>query len=168
MDEMKQIQRENGRLKMQLDLLKQKLYQVCLSHDYLTGKFRGLGMPMTASDTTMVQTTARIMKATSTEEVETIYNEAQKSLWETKFGSPTPKPAPKQNQDPVQKVFFFGSPMEGMDLTQDSIMGAIERMISELDKHIKGLENKENDFSIDDSDEPEDPMDKTDDLKPPF
>jgi cell division septum initiation protein DivIVA len=164
MDEMKQIQRENGRLKMQLDLLKRKLYQVCMSHDYLTGKFRGLGLPMTTSDTTMVQTTARIMKATSTEEVETIYNEAQKSLWETKFGSPTPK----QKQDPVQKVFFFGTPGEGLDLTHDSIRGAIEKMISELDKHIKGLENKENDFSIDDSDEPEDPMDKTDDLKPPF
>ena len=165
MDEITQIKRENGRLKMQLELLKQKLYQVCLSHDYIAGKFLGLGLPMTKNDSAMMEATSRIVKATSTEEVETIYNEMSRQLWKDKFGA---NPGLKPNKtDHVQKIFFFGDANEQTGLHQ-TIMDAIQNMINDIDKQIKSMESQDKGFSIDDSDEPEDPLDKTDDLKPPF
>lgn len=159
MDELKGLQRENGRLKMQLELLKQKLYQVCLSHDYIAGKFRGLGIPMTSSDTAMMEATSRIMKAMSTEEVETIYNEMSKRVWKEKF-----EPKPKKNSF-VEKIFFFPTEGQGSDGVHNSIMDALEKMITEMESQIRRIEREENGFH---DDEPEDPMDKTDDLKPPF
>jgi hypothetical protein len=162
MDELKGLQRENGRLKMQLELLKQKLYQVCLSHDYITGKFRSLGIPMTSGDNSMMEATGRIMKATSTEEVETIYNEMSKRLWKDKFES-----KPKKSGF-VEKVFFFPTEGESIDSVHGSIMDALQKMISELDAQISKMEGQDSGFSLDEREEPEDPMDRTDDLKPPF
>lgn len=151
MDEITQIKRENGRLKMQLELLKQKLYQVCLSHDHMAGKFRDLNVPMNSNDTAMMQATSRIMKATSTEEVETIYNEMSREMWKKKF-----QPKPKKSGF-VEKVFFF-SDLNDTENLNDSIMSALEKMIQDLDQQIKRIE----------SEETQENPDSEDDLKPPF
>lgn len=163
MEDNKSLQRENGRLKMQMELLKQKLYQVCLSHDYIAGKFRTLAIPMTGSDTAMMEATSRIMKATSTEEVETIYNEMSKRLWQDKF---QPKPKPKRSGF-VEKVFFFPTEGEGSESLHGSIMDALEKMIQELDEQIKRVQSGESDIADMGENDPD--ADRTsEDLRPPF
>lgn len=168
MDESLQLRRENGRLKMYLDLLQRKLYQVCLSHDHLAACLNRANVPMSFVDRTMMETTKQIMTARTSEEVETIQNDA------------TGKILGKNNSDKykkgvIKKMFFFGDSHEAKELGEE-LIAEIEKMIADIDEHIKNLSDQDKklyeeglvDNELDDRDLPEDPMDRNDDLKPPF
>jgi len=170
MDEINQLRRENGRLKMQLELLKQKIYQVCLSHDHMSVCLNRAGIPMTRTDKAMMEATTRIMKARTTEEVETIYSDMTGKIFSGAIDDTHKKSV-------IGKVFFFGNGkhLNEKDLGED-LISQIERMIADIDAQIKNLSPEDKELyekgmmepDIDDRDLPEDPMDRTDDLKPPF
>lgn len=166
MDEMKSTRRENARLKMQNEMLKQKLYQVCLSHDHLSVALNRANIPMSYTDKVMMETTKRIMVAITPEEIETIYSDSTAKMFS---GGLT-----KTKKPPfvVQKVFFFNK-------TQDigeNLIDQLNKMIADIDEQLKNLSAEDRDLyekgmsddQIDDRDLPEDPMDSNDDLKPPF
>jgi hypothetical protein len=166
MNELTKLNRENGRLKMRLDLLQRKLYQVCLSHDHLSACLNRANVPMSFVDRTMMQTTKKIMTAFTTEEVETIYNEASGII----LGKNNPNRSKKQI---IKQVFFFGD-HEKKDLGED-LIAEIEKMIADIDEQIKNLSDEDKKLYeqgleeeiLDDRDLPEDPLDEND-LKPPF
>jgi hypothetical protein len=166
MDEMKSTRRENSRLKMQNEMLKQKLYQVCLSHDHLSVALNRANIPMSYTDKVMMETTKRIMVAITPEEIETIYSDSAAKMFNGGLAK-TKKPP-----FGVQKVFFFNK-------TQDigeNLIDQLNKMIADIDEQLKNLSAEDRDLyekgmsddQIDDRDLPEDPMDSNDDLKPPF
>lgn len=153
------------RLEMQNKLLGQKLYQVCLSHDHLSVALQRAGVPMSNTDKTMMETTARIMKAKTPEEIETIYTESSNKIWKGSFST---EQQPKPNTG-VSEVFFFP-----FSTGKDDLISKIEQMISDIDSQIKGLSKEDQELyeqggqdDIDDQDLPENPEDRND-LQPPF
>ena len=150
---------------MQNSMLAQKLYQVCLSHDHLCATLRKNGTLPSKTDQVMMETTERVVAAKTTEEIETIYSEQSGKL----LGSSTPSSAP------ITKVFFFpkGTDISGKDLIEkiNKMIADIDAQIDEITKEGKGIFGDEFDKgmdAIDDQDLPEDDLDRTDDLKPPF
>jgi len=168
MDEITELRRENRRLKAQLDLLNRKIYQVCLSHDHLCASLNRARVPLSRSDISMMQATARIMKARSEEEIETIYSEQTAKL----LGASN---TDSHKKSVIQKVFLLGKHENYQGLGED-LIAQIEKMIQDIDQHLKSLSPEDQKLyeqgmaadDIDDRDLPEDPMDRTDDLKPPF
>jgi hypothetical protein len=166
MDELKELRRENARLKMQNAILSQKLYQVCLSHDHLSVSLNRANIPMSYTDKVMMETTKRIMTAISPEEIETIYTDSTAKMFTGGL--------PKINKpiSGVQKVFFFNQNSN----IGENLIDMLNKMIVDIDKQIKHLSAEDKELyekgmaedGLDDRDLPEDPMDRNDDLKPPF
>jgi hypothetical protein len=158
------LEKRLRRLEMQNRLLASKLYQVCLSHDHLSTTLQRAGIPMTNTDKCMMEATARIVKAKTPEEIETIYSESSSKIFKGNFTSEAPAKPTKT----VSEVFFF--PFAG----KDDLISKIEKMISDIDEQIKGMSREDQELyekgmadDVDDKDLPEDPDDVSD-LKPPF
>ena len=157
------------RLEMQNKLLASKLYQVCLSHDHLSVVLQRAGVAMTNTDTCMMEATARIIKAKTPEEIETIYSESTGKIF--KGGNIIKEAKPKPSKG-VNEVFFF--PWDGTTNMKDDLIDKIEQMIQDMNKQIQGMSEADKKLyeqgmtdDIDDQDIPEDPDDRTDTL-PPF
>jgi len=167
MDELKSLRRENARLKMQNSMLKQKLYQVCVSHDHMSVALNRANIPMSFTDKVMMDTTKRIMVAKSPEEIETIYSDSTAKLFVG--GTAKPKPSPLTG---FKKVYFFPKDQDA----GESLIDAINKMIADIDEQLKNLSADDKELyekgmaedDMDDRDLPEDPMDRNDDLRPPF
>ena len=156
------------RLEMQNKLLASKLYQVCLSHDHLSVVLQRAGVPMTNTDTCMMEATARIVKAKTPEEIETIYTESSSKVWKGKLKEHKPKP-----KTGVNEVFFFPY-TAGNTATDGDFLADLERLIADINQQIQDLSPKDKELyeqgmqdDTDDQDTPENPEDRTDTL-PPF
>jgi hypothetical protein len=170
MDEMKSLRRENARLKMQIDMLKQKLYQVCVSHDHMSVALNRANIPMSFTDRVMMETTKRIMVAKTPEEIETIYSDSTAKLFTNGL---TKKNTNSSSSLPwFKKVYFFPQKQDA----GESLIDAINKMIADINEQIGNLSDEDKklyetgmaDDGLDDFDLPEDPLDSNDDLKPPF
>lgn len=161
-----ELEKKVRRLEMQNSILKQKLYQVCLSHDHLSVALNRANIPMSYTDKVMMETTKRIMVASSPEEIETIYTDSTAKM----FTGGLPKA--KKPFSGVNKVFFFNQNNDA----GENLIEMLNRMIADIDEQIKNLSAEDKELyekgmaeeDMDDRDLPEDPMDRNDDLKPPF
>lgn len=160
-----EIEKRLRRLEMQNKILASKLYQVCLSHDHLSIALQRANVPMSNTDKCMMEATARIVKAKTPEEIETIYSESTKNIFKGKIVEAKPKKS-------VNEVFFF--PFQADSGDKGDFLADLERLISDINEQIKGLSPKDKELyeqgmedDIDDKDLPEDPDDRTDTL-PPF
>ena len=149
MDDITKIKRQNGRLKMQNQLLTQKLYQACISHDHLSIKLQNAKVEMSPHDMHMVEATSRIVKAMSVEEVETIYSEITQEIFKKKQQKRPPSP-PKTNKvvffddfADISELFGFVEPTKSKSTTDThkSLMDAIESLINGIDQQISNIEN---------------------------
>jgi hypothetical protein len=165
MDEMeiKNMRRENARLKMKNAILQQKLYQVCVSHDHLSVALNRANIPMSYTDKVMMDTTKRIMVANTSEEIETIYNDSTAKLF-TKGLSNHRKPV-----SGIKQVFFFG----GNEATGENLIDMINKIIVDIEDQLNNLsaddkklyEKGMSDENFNDNISFED---ENDDPKPPF
>ena len=159
------LEKRLRRLEMQNKILSSKLYQVCLSHDHLSVALQRANVPMSNTDKCMMEATARIVKAKTPEEIETIYSESTGKIFKGKIVESKPKQF-------INEVFFF--PFQTDMSKSNDFLADLERLIFDINKQINGLSPKDKELyeqgmvdDIDDKDLPEDP-DDVNDLKPPF
>ena len=151
MDDITKIKRQNGRLKMQNELLTQKLYQACISHDHLSIKLQNAKVEMSPHDMHMVEATSRIVKAMSVEEVETIYSEITQEIFKKKQQKRPPSPPKTKTKKVVffddftdiSELFGFTEPTKSKNIpdTHKSLMDAIESLINGIDQQISNIES---------------------------
>ena len=171
---MDSITKERNRLRMQNKILARKLHQVCISHDHLAIKLQNAKVLVSDYDSVMLEVTARVVSAISTEEIETIYTEVNEKLLKKVSTPPPAKPKkskPNKNNN-IFDVFFGMNPSTTEDMigipmeTHGGILDALQKLLDDIDKKITDQQNK--DISNNDDSDEEDDLDKTDDLKPPF
>jgi len=157
------LEKRMRRLEMQNKILASKLYQVCLSHDHLSVSLNRAGAPMTVTDQVMMETTKRVMTAKTPEEIETIYSESSKRLWKgVKDDSENTEPS-QEKDNVIKKVWFFKN-----DLTAKDLISHIEKMMQEIDEHVKEL-SKEDQALYEEEKQFGDADDEDGDtMKPPF